>query len=91
MNPDTVKPADSQFLYQLPKALKLQDTYVNWVALGDSYTAGPGLTGGAFDDDPECLRNYHAYATQLSFKFPWDNVGNSFRFLACTGYTTVQT
>lgn len=34
---------------------------INWYALGDSYTAGPG-TGENYDEDKGCARNVGSYA-----------------------------
>ncbi|KAL9028865.1 MAG: hypothetical protein Q9196_002819 [Gyalolechia fulgens] len=61
------------------------DPPINWYALGDSYTAGPG-TGEDYDDDKACARNVGSYAVQLENEFPFKSADN-FNFIACTGYT----
>ncbi|KAI4238686.1 MAG: hypothetical protein LQ349_000929 [Xanthoria aureola] len=61
---------------------------INWYALGDSYTAGPG-TGENYDEDKGCARNVGSYAVQLKRGFPF-NVTDSFDFIACSGYTSAD-
>ena len=56
-----------------------------WVALGDSFAAGPGA-GSAWDEYPDtrdCHRNKGAYPPQLNKDFPYPNA--AMQFLACTG------
>lgn len=62
---------------------------VNWVALGDSYTAGPG-TGTDYDTDEKCARNVGSYAVQMEAEFPF-NVTNNLDFIACSGGTSPTT
>lgn len=64
------------------------DPPLNWYALGDSYTAGPG-TGEDYDEDKACARNVGSYAVQLENEFPF-NVTDNFEFIACSGYTTAD-
>ena len=61
---------------------------INWYALGDSYTAGPG-TGENYDEDKGCARNVGSYAVQLKRGFPF-NVTDSFDFIACSSYTSAD-
>ncbi|KAJ4348760.1 uncharacterized protein N0V89_010138 [Didymosphaeria variabile] len=74
---------------KLIRASKPKDEYtphappVRWVALGDSYTAGPGA-GNSFDGSG-CLRTEGSYAAKLEADFPFD-VENRLNFLACTGH-----
>lgn len=58
---------------------------INWIGLGDSYTASPG-TGEDFDQDKECLRNVGSYVVQLDKDFPFNETEHS-SFVACSGYT----
>lgn len=62
---------------------------VNWCALGDSYTAGPG-TGTDYDTDKDCARNVGSYAIQMEAEFPF-NVTNDLDFIACSGGTSPDT
>lgn len=62
---------------------------VNWCALGDSYTAGPG-TGDDYDSDEKCARNVGSYAVQTENDFPF-NVTNDLDFIACSGGTSGST
>ncbi|KAL8858819.1 MAG: hypothetical protein Q9178_004736 [Gyalolechia marmorata] len=64
------------------------DPPINWYALGDSYTAGPG-TGEDYDEDKACARNVGSYAVQLKNEFPF-NVTNDLDFIACSGYITAD-
>ena len=64
------------------------DPPVNWYALGDSYTAGPG-TGEDYDEDKACARNVGSYAVQLENEFPF-NVTENLDFIACSGYTSAD-
>jgi len=62
---------------------------LDWVALGDSYTAGPGA-GDPYDEhlDPEyCYRSKGAYPVQLIEDFPF-HTAPRYQFLACTGANT---
>ena len=69
----------------------VQDNYtphappINWIGLGDSYTASPG-TGKAYDTDKGCLRNGGSYVVQLDKDFPFNETEHS-SFIACSGYT----
>ena len=56
---------------------------INWYALGDSYTAGPG-SGDDYDDDKKCTRNNGSYAIQMNREFPFEE-SNHVDFLACSG------
>ena len=74
----------------------LDQMHVKWAALGDSYTAAPGLHSGVFrglDVDYKCSRSLDAYPTVLhtEVNFPWRVRINEMAFVACTGYTVVQT
>lgn len=64
------------------------DPPINWYALGDSYTAGPG-TGKDYDEDKDCARNVGSYAVQLENEFPF-KVTDNFDFIACSGYTSAD-
>ena len=57
-----------------------------WVALGDSYAAGPGA-GQAYDqaDPNECYRNQNAYPAQLHARFAAGQPANDLQYLACSG------
>ena len=55
------------------------------MALGDSFTAGPG-TGLLWPPDEECLRGEGSYAQQVYNYFPFEQ--KAFYFEACTGFTT---
>ena len=56
---------------------------INWYALGDSYTAGPG-TGDDYDEDQKCTRNNGSYAIQMNRQFPFEE-SNHVDFVACSG------
>jgi lysophospholipase L1-like esterase len=58
------------------------------MAMGDSYTAGPGA-GDRYPSEisAECYQTTGSYAAQLEADFPFDTE-NKFTFLACSGYTT---
>ncbi|KAL8847278.1 MAG: hypothetical protein Q9221_007677 [Calogaya cf. arnoldii] len=62
---------------------------VNWAALGDSYTSGPG-TGTDYDSNEKCARNIGSYAVQTQLEFPF-NVPNNLDFIACSGGTSPST
>lgn len=66
-----------------PLAIRDDDAYP-WIALGDSFSTGPGA-GPPYDDeipDEGCYRNKGAYAPQLADDFPFDR--NGLHFLSCT-------
>lgn len=58
---------------------------LNWIGLGDSYTASPG-TGADYDSDKQCRRNAGSYVIQLKKDFPFKEA-NNMDFIACSGYT----
>ena len=61
---------------------------INWIGLGDSYTASPG-TGKDFDPDKQCRRNIGSYVFQLQSNFPFTEANHT-DFIACSGYTTKE-
>jgi GDSL-like Lipase/Acylhydrolase family len=64
-------------------AARTDDEYP-WVALGDSFSAGPGA-GSPYDDVPDdCLRNNGAYPPQLNLDFSFPHP--AMQFLSCTGH-----
>lgn len=74
--------AASSYLQVGSLSRRADDEYP-WVAIGDSYSAGPGA-GTAFGDEPnECFRNVGAYPPQLNRDFPFPD--NAMQFLSCTG------
>ena len=65
------------------------DPPLNWVAMGDSYTAGPG-TGEPYNAGPDALQCYRtkmSYPGQMEADFAFDDEGD-LTFIACSGYTT---
>ena len=62
---------------------------MNWIALGDSYTASPG-TGADFDIQKGCRRNNGSYAVQLQKDFAFKEEDH-LDFIACSGYTSPDT
>lgn len=62
---------------------------INWYAIGDSYTAGPGA-GEDYDSDKKCKRNRGSYAVQLESDFPFTST-NDLDFVACSGYVATDT
>lgn len=53
-----------------------------WVALGDSFSAGPGAGAKYADGGGDCFRRVGSYPAQLSQKFPFE--GNDMQFYSCT-------
>jgi hypothetical protein len=79
----------------MSRAAKLQDLYtphnppLNWVAMGDSYTAGAGA-GNPYDDVPpveNCYRTQMSYPAQMKGDFAFDT-DQTLIFIACSGHTT---
>lgn len=68
-------------------------TIKKWIALGDSFAAGPGA-GDPYDDNSTCMRSTHAYPIKLqehnNMKGPDGSGGPKpeFEFAACTGAQT---
>ena len=79
--PPVVNPVKDRFTPHEPP--------LNWIALGDSYTASPG-TGDDYDRDKACRRNVGSYAIQLKNDFPFTEA-NDMDFIACSGYTAPET
>ena len=100
--PNRDLPLESSIVRAVPTISPIIDQFTShaepvvWVALGDSYTAAPGT--GRFDPrHPECLQGRGSYAWQLRNDFPFLSRANpqrveenSIRFIACTGYTTID-
>ncbi|TPX09106.1 uncharacterized protein E0L32_001631 [Thyridium curvatum] len=79
-------PADSSSSTAARLAIR-EDPVYPWVAIGDSFSAGPGA-GKPFGDEisGDCFRNDGSYPAQLNKDFPYPN--NGMQFLSCTGAVT---
>jgi hypothetical protein len=55
-----------------------------WVALGDSFSAGPGAGTPFSDVANDCYQNNGAYPPQLNNDFPFPKP--AMQFLSCTGH-----
>jgi hypothetical protein len=65
------------------------DPPLNWVAMGDSYTAGPGV-GGRYEtvqDIENCYRSKMSYPAQMEADFGFDTE-QQLTFIACSGHKT---
>ena len=74
---------DSPLLPPVVDRFTTHEPPIQWYALGDSYTAGPG-TGYDYDDDKKCRRNNGSYAIQMNDQFPFEE-SNQVDFIACSG------
>ncbi|KAG8525317.1 uncharacterized protein KY384_008961 [Bacidia gigantensis] len=74
VEPVSVSPVPDHFTPHAPP--------LNWIGLGDSYTASPG-TGE--DLHVGCARNVGSYVVQLENDFPFTET-NDVDFIACSGY-----
>lgn len=74
---------DNSLLPPVADRFTTHEPPINWYALGDSYTAGPG-SGDDYDDDKKCTRNNGSYAIQMNRQFPFEEP-NHVDFIACSG------